>query len=333
MNASVVEDRSAWESFIAAHAPQSLFAGWEWGEVERKLGHTVYRLGWYDGQRLTAIATAIVVNGKRGRMLHLRHGPVMARWSAGSLSPVREDAVELGKRERCCVVRMSPLTLDPACPGLLTDAGMTPAPIHGMDAQRCLVLDLSPSEDAIMAGFRKSTRYDIRKGESSGITVSAGSDARMLPEFLSLYDVTAKRQGFLGHDGIPEEYEVFGQRGDCEIITAYRDGTPVSSAVILYYRDQGIYHHGASVPGGPPASPLVQWEAIRRAKGRGLARYNFWGISPSDKPDHPWHGLSLFKRGFGGTEIVYPSSYDLPLTPAYAVIRTLETIRKRTKGY
>jgi lipid II:glycine glycyltransferase (peptidoglycan interpeptide bridge formation enzyme) len=324
---------SEWEAFVGANAPQALFAGWPWGDVETRLGHRVHRLAWDRNGSIAAVASAIVVSGKRGRILHLRHGPVMSSWKPDAFAAVLADCAALARKEGCSAVRMSPLTLDPQARELMAGNHLLEAPIHGMDAQRCLVLDLSKSETELLSGFRKSTRYDIRKGESAGVTVETTTGEDGLRAFLDLYDDTARRQGFVGHEGIPEEYSVYGKLGMAEIITASLGGKPVSSALILYYQDQGIYHHGASVTGGPPASALVQWTAIRHAKAKGMRWYNFWGIAPEEKPGHPWRGLSLFKRGFGGTELVYPCSYDLPLTPAYYVIRTLEWLRKRTKGY
>jgi lipid II:glycine glycyltransferase (peptidoglycan interpeptide bridge formation enzyme) len=151
--------------------------------------------------------------------------------------------------------------------------------------------------------------------------------------FTSLYDATAARQGFIEHTGINEEVKEFGKIGDVEIITAFLGNTPSASAIILYYQNQGIYHHGASLSEGIPTSPLLQWEAIKRAKERHLSQYNFWGVAPPDKPKHPWNGLSRFKRGFGGIEKEFSASYDIPITFKYHGMHLLEIWRKYKKGY
>jgi len=47
------------------------------------------------------------------------------------------------------------------------------------------------------------------------------------------------------------------------------------------------------------APHLLQWAAIKITKQLGYKYYDFWGIAPSDQPNHPWSGISRFKRGLG----------------------------------
>jgi lipid II:glycine glycyltransferase (peptidoglycan interpeptide bridge formation enzyme) len=78
---------------------------------------------------------------------------------------------------------------------------------------------------------------------------------------------------------------------------------------------------------------LLQWEAIKEAKKRDKSIYNFWGIAPDTKRRHPWQGLSLFKKGFGGRLVEYLHAKDLPLSPLYFATYCYETLRKWKKGY
>jgi len=82
-----------------------------------------------------------------------------------------------------------------------------------------------------------------------------------------------------------------------------------------------------------PASYVVQWRSILEARKRGINLYNFYGIAPDDKPNHPWRGITLFKKGFGGREINYIHAHDLPVSPMYLVPRTIEAIRTKMRGY
>ena len=67
---------------------------------------------------------------------------------------------------------------------------------------------------------------------------------------------------------------------------------------------------------------------IQEAKKRGCTLYNFWGVSPDNKPKHPWAGLSLFKKGFGGFEETYLHAQDKPLTKKYWLNYIIETVRR-----
>jgi lipid II:glycine glycyltransferase (peptidoglycan interpeptide bridge formation enzyme) len=64
-----------------------------------------------------------------------------------------------------------------------------------------------------------------------------------------------------------------------------------------------------------------------------MARYNFWGIAPEGKKNHPWNGLTGFKKGFGGEAHEYLHAQDLPCSPLYILPKTIETIRRIKKGY
>ena len=103
--------------------------------------------------------------------------------------------------------------------------------------------------------------------------------------------------------------------------------------MIIFHSKRGFYHQGASLPSKAPVSYLLQWEAIKEAKRRGCERYNFWGIVPDTKENanHPWKGLSLFKKGFGGYEKDYLKTKDYPLSFRYWLVYVFEKIRKRKR--
>jgi len=76
MKMKLLEDNIVWENFVFSHAPRSLFQSWFWGEVQKKLGATVWRMGFYDNDTLIGIAQIIKVIARRGTFLHVRHGPI-----------------------------------------------------------------------------------------------------------------------------------------------------------------------------------------------------------------------------------------------------------------
>ena len=195
------------------------------------------------------------------------------------------------------------------------------------------MLDLGPSEDAILAGMRKTVRYEIRHAEKDGIEVFSTTNPEYLKEFFALYAQTSTRQGFVPHTGIREEFEVFTKKHQAVLYLGKAGGQTLSAAIILYYGNQAIYHHGASVPSKLPVSSVIQWEAIREAKKRGMNVYNFWGIAPENSLKHPWRGITLFKKGFGGREINYIHAQDLAISPMYVLPRTVELVRRISRGY
>lgn len=330
----VFTDRKRYDAFVAERAPQAFFQDWQWGVVQERMGSPVMRFGYYRGTTLAATAACAVVRARRGNYLHVRHGPVVDMGDTTLFADVTGHLRGIAKTHACSYIRISPLVPDTADNALtLKTFGYVPSAIHAMDAERCWVLDIAPTEETIMAGMRKTTRYEIRRAPKVGVTVTQSTATGDMGTFLSLYAKTAARQGFVGHHGIAEEFETYASSGQAALFFGEHEGTILSAALIVFTATQAIYRHGASVPSNIPASYLVQWEAIREAKRRGIGTYNFWGIAPDDNPRHPWKGLTLFKKGFGGSEVSYLHAHDLPVSSGYALSRGIDTVRRVLKGY
>ncbi|MBI5019397.1 peptidoglycan bridge formation glycyltransferase FemA/FemB family protein [Candidatus Gottesmanbacteria bacterium] len=330
----IVESPAIWEWFVLQHSPQALFQSWMWGEVQKKSKAQVYRFGFYLGDKLTGVAQAVLVKARRGSFLHVRHGPILEQGNIAAWKQVVALLTGEAKKLGCLFVRISPLL--PATDEtntLFRSIRAIPAAIHRMDGEYCWVLDLDKTEDELLSGMRKTIRYEIRKGQKDGVEVFSTTDQKYLKDFFTLYEKTSTRQGFVPHTGIREEFEVFAKAKQAMLYIGKFEKQTTAAAIILYYGNQAIYHHGASVQSKVPASPVVQWEAMLDAKKRGMKVYNFWGIAPENSPNHPWRGITLFKKGFGGREITYSHAQDIPVSIFYLIPRAIETVRRLMKGY
>lgn len=329
-----VENQKEWDEFVLKYSPGALFQSWAWGEVQKKEGMTPMRMGMYNDKNIVGVAQIVMVRARRGTFLHVRHGPVLAKYTKPMLAAFITELAVMARREKAWFIRMNPLLAnDEKSKSLLMAVGGKPAAIHAMDAELCWVLDLAPSEDELLAAMRKTTRYEIKRGQKMGVEVTVSDKADDLPAFFSLYEKTAARHKFVGHKGIEDEFQVFAPAGLALLYVARFEGTVLASAMVEFWGGQAMYRHGASVPSKVPGSYLLQWEAIREAKKRGMLVYNFWGIAPEDNLNHPWRGISLFKIGFGGRKVEYIHAHDIPLSPLYAVPRAIEQVRKWRKGY
>lgn len=335
-----MKEKREWDLFLLRVAPGALFQSWQWGDVELAVGEKMWRFGIYEKDHLAGIFQVARIGARRGTFLHVRHGPVLPEFDGAVFAAFTDFIADLAKRQHAWFVRISPL-IDPTVSHEehLKSLGYQRAPIHAMDGERCWVLDLAKSDEELLAAMRKTTRYEIRHAQRLGVTVRQSSDRKDLPAFLKLYAQTASRHEFVPHQGIAEEFTIFGKNNSTRLFLGYYEKQLVAGAMILFYGNQAIYHHGASrsgvLPAGRqvPASSLVQWEAIKEAKRRGMGQYNFWGIAPEDAPNHPWQGLTLFKKGFGGEERQTIHAHDLPVSPFYRIPRAIETYRRWRKGY
>jgi lipid II:glycine glycyltransferase (peptidoglycan interpeptide bridge formation enzyme) len=329
-----VEQKEVWDEFVLTAAPGALFQTWDWGEVINKTGSPLWRIGAFDGTRIVGAMQITRVDARRGSFLHVRHGPVFA---SSSPSFMREATVFLSqhaRKEGVWFVRVSPqIAATPEHDDLLRQLSYRPAPIHAMDAEQCWVLDLSATEEELLSHMRKTTRYEIRQAQKLGVNVKVSKDAKDVSAFLGLYGKTATRHGFIPHKGLKEEFLVFNKQNKAQLFLGYYEGALVSGAIVLFVGSQAIYHHGASILSKAPVSALVQWSAIVEAKKRGMKVYNFWGIAPEDKKNHPWRGITLFKKGFGGREVNFLHAQDLPVSPLYFVSFLVEYVRRLVRGY
>jgi peptidoglycan pentaglycine glycine transferase (the first glycine) len=168
------------------------------------------------------------------------------------------------------------------------------------------------------------------------VEITMSADPADIEKFWPVYQATVERQHFtpFGKEGLKKELELFAKDGEVAFFFGTYQGEIIAAAIIIFYNGQAFYHHSGSIQRSKEinASYLLQWRVIQEAKRRGCTLYNFWGISPDDKPAHPWAGLSLFKKGFGGFAEEYLHAQDKPLSAKYALNYVIETGRRIKRG-
>lgn len=342
MDVRPVAQKKDWDEFVAAAQPRTFLHSWSWGEFHVRQKQVIYRFGVYDGEVLLAVALFIKVSARRGTFLLCPHGPVISLSHAGS--PLVGEIVKVltgfmkpfARSEQCDFIRLCPLLMDSLDNRAhFTRLGYRQAPIH-MHPELSWMLDITPSTEELMANLRKTTRYGIRKAEKDGVTIETSENPEDVERFYKVYEDTVDRQHFtpFSRNYLRAEFETFIADKEVSWFFAVYNGETISAAMIVFSGSSGFYHHGASIQryAKIPASYLLQWRAIGEAKKRGCKLYNFWGVSPEDKPNHPWAGLSLFKKGFGGFPEAYVPAQDLPLTKKYWLNFVVEKVRKIKRG-
>ena len=181
--------------------------------------------------------------------------------------------------------------------------------------------------------MRKTTRYEIRKGESLGISVTTTTDVKQIRQFYDFQVETAKRQKFVpfSYAFFKEQFSVFFENNYAMLYTATLDNKILAQAFIIFYNTEAVYHYGIGTLEGRkyPGASLIQWEAIKEAKKRGMGYYNFWGVAPESDKTHRFYTISIFKRGFGGEDTKYLRAQDLIMNkPLYAVNFGIEKMRR-----
>lgn len=349
MDIREINNKDEWEIFLSKCSEKTFLHSWGWGEFNVKMGSKIWRLGAYSDNNLIATALIFKVSARRGTFLFIPHGPVFL----GELpTKDKRDILELLliylsdiiKEEKASFVRISPiLSKNEVNDAIFIDLGFRKAPIH-MHPEVTWELDLTPSEDKILAGMRKTTRYLIKQAEKNpDIEIVKSTNPDDLKLFWPVYLKTAKRHHFtvFSERYLRAEMESFLDNNNIVIFLGKYKGEVISAAIFVIWQNMCFYHHSGSLTkfNKIPASYLLQWNAIKEAKNRGCKIYNFWGIAPDIKIDqdvkrskHPWAGLSLFKMGFGGYRKDYISTQDLIVSKKYWINYWIEKIRKIKRG-
>ena len=330
-----ITEKSEWERLHAAIAPHSFLHTWNWGVFREKSGETAYRVAVFDGEECLGIAQFIVVSARRGTFLLCPHGPLFS-CEIHRRKEVMDLFVAYGRRKAvehsCASIRICPLLeRTPEHEALFHELGFRRAPTF-VHPELTWILDIQSSPEELLAGMRKTTRYEIRKAEKLGVTIESSADRESIDRFYRIYQETTDRQHFVpfSRDYISREHEAFSPDNRIRFFFARYLDQDIATAVIVFTDDSAFYHHGASSKAFAkiPASHLLLWQVILEARSRGCALMNFYGIAPENEPKHPWAGLSLFKKGFGGGAHEYVSTQDLILRPAYWITYSIEALRR-----
>ena len=215
--------------------------------------------------------------------------------------------------------------------------------------QNTIIVDLTSSEEEMLARMKPKTRYNIRLAEKKGVSVRVGTldDLTML---YKMYAETSVRDGFVIRDEIyymtvwklfMSNIQTFklSNLPTCEPLIAEVDGEPVAAIFLFMFAGRAYYVYGMSRNLYREKMPayLLQWEAMKIARANGCAAYDLWGAPDVfDESDSMW-GVYRFKEGLGGDVIRTLGAYDFAPSKLWyklyteIVPRVLDVMRARGK--
>jgi peptidoglycan pentaglycine glycine transferase (the first glycine) len=276
----------------------SILQSWAWGEFNQALGHKIYRFS-DDNFAALAIETALPFGKK---FLYCPRGPL------GETKEALSDLKRLDADRNLIFARVEPHV----APNL-SRAVKDIQPLNNW------MLGLEKNEVELLAGMKPKTRYNINLAQRKGVTVRVGEQKDLL-EVWKLFLETATRNKIRLH---PQNY--YFKMWDhlnpdyLKVLLAEYQGKPLAGMIITMFGDTATYlHGGTSLQMKEAMAPyMLHWEAIRLAKDAGMKNYDFGGVAPHNEERHAWAGITRFKKGFGGFEVVYPGSFDLIYSPLW----------------
>jgi len=317
-------NETLWDAFVEGHPfshPLQLSA---WGRFKEAFGWESQRLGLFAGDQLAAGAQLLYRNlpGVPLKLAYIPKGPLVAWDDADQRSRLFAAIHRTARGRGALMLRIEPELPDtPAHRQRLAELGFSPAP-HAIQPQTTVWIDLTPSEEEILARMKQKWRYNIRLAGRKGVVVREG-DADDVGRFVDLMQVTGQRKDFGVHE--PAYYRAFWQlfapTGHAVLFVAEFEEEMLAGIMVAQLGDKAYYFYGASGNKRRNLMPshLLQWQAMRWARARGCTGYDMWGapdevgLNPDagipDPPVGMW-GVWRFKRGFGGEIVRYAGAWD-----------------------
>lgn len=307
---------------------QHVLQSWQWGTFKAKYGWSAEHIVWQVSEN-TLGAAQVLTRTVRLPFLPVRFsisycpkGPLLD-WDN---EPVREqilaDLETLCSRNGSIFIKIDPnISIESDIPGALPvffkTRGWRPSD-EQIQFRNTLLVDLSPSENELLANMKQKTRYNIRLADRKGVSVRSG-DLSDLDLLYTMYAETALRDGFAirHHEYYQDAWGSFIQEGLAQPFIAEVGGEPVAAAILFHFAGTALYMYGMSRERHRKLMPtyLVQWEMIRWAKQHGCHTYDFWGAPDNAEPENPMWGVYRFKVGFNPVPLNTPGAIDYTVRP------------------
>ena len=333
-----MDDFNKKDIFIQQNSPDGGFLQSEqWRKFQEAVGRRTFNIS-SDGFYASIIEHRLPIVGK---YFYVPRGPIISCNMEHETCNMEFDKLtSLAKKEKAGWIRMDVNYEN-------SKYKIVKAP-HDMQPRELFVIDITKSEEELLADMKSKTRYNIKVAQKHNVKIividkSQADSQKYLENFLELVKVTAKRDGITPH---PESYyrQMFETipPENLKLYVAEYDGKIIAANIVIYYGSTATYLHGASDNEyrNVMAPYLLQWQAILDAKKSGLEKYDFGGVCSgptalendlkrSDRYN-AWSGITKFKTGFSPETkpVEFPGSYDIVINPfKYYLYRLLQKFK------
>jgi len=341
--------REEWNRFVLQHSG-SFLQSWEWGEFQEKFGRRVFRLADFE-QNWTAQCVEMKMPIINRRYWYAPKGPIFANCKSPIANREFNEFIdkisEVAQKEGVMFFRIGPEWEIANREALIAYKNQLETlgfrQLHyDIEPSQTLILNLTRSEDELLAQMHEKWRYNIRLAQKKGVQIKIikNTDADFEKYFKEFYKLVNqgtsvrkeikhhKKEYYCGQLEIPD--------GDLKIslFIAEYENQVIAANIVAIFGKRATYLHGATSDEHREvmAPHLMQWEQIRYVKNQGCNEYDFWGIVNEhtlDKRGKSWEGFTRFKKGFGGREINYVGYWDWALDKRwYYLYRIIQKIRR-----
>jgi lipid II:glycine glycyltransferase (peptidoglycan interpeptide bridge formation enzyme) len=306
-------DVPGWDEYVAAHESGHHAQSTSWARFQATRGWLPIRLAAREGEQMVGVAQ--VLHHRRwftGTLGYLDHGPLVDEHRPGLVAAMVEGL------QRFADSRLRMLLVQPATDRFAIE--MSTAGFSGADPRirsPCtLQIDLSRSEEELLAGMKRTTRANVRRGLRSGLEVRTATSADVAA-FHDLLLKTAQRQHFT-----PNSQAFFAgllreMPNESMLLLAEDSSGPVAGICLVGFGSRVVCKRAAwsGESGSLRPNELLHWSGMLWAKDAGYRFYDFDGIDPhvartlasgGSIRGNAVESVTRFKLGFGGDVLVAP---------------------------
>lgn len=330
-----VDSAEKWHTIlkeVPRNLPISPLQTWAWGSIKARWGWSMHPTVWETKGEPHAAALILKRNIPRSPfcILYVPKGPALDYANRQLRHALLIRLQQIARNDRAIFIKIDPdvrvaTGADELQHDAVGDVWRSELELAGwqfsddqIQFRNTVLIDLTRSEEDLLAAMKSKTRYNIRLAGRKGVTVRVGTPADF--ELIAqMYTETSERNAF----GIrPKSYyldvwRTFYTANMLYPLIAEYDGQALAAVMLVHYDELALYMYGASTNHERQRMPtyLLQWEAIRWAKAQGCTIYDMWGAPDKfDENDRLW-GVWKFKRGFNGTVAHHLGAWDFPAYP------------------
>jgi peptidoglycan pentaglycine glycine transferase (the first glycine) len=332
---------SLWNAALLCLPDSHVLQSWEWGQVKSIHNWMPTRLLWEQDEYPVAAAQVLrrPLPYTPWGVMYVPKGPALDYSNSRLLDRVLDDLERFAHRQRAIFLKIDPDTNSTNVVTTLASRGWRYSN-EQIQFRNTALLDLSPTQDALLEAMKSKTRYNIRLGQRKGVTVSTASVAD-IPLFYRLYAETGQRDGFLIRPlaYYQDAWRTFIQAGMAQMFLASVQDRTVAGLILFRFGDKVWFMYGASTNEHRSWMPnyVLQWHTICWAKSVGCTGYDMWGAPDMLDENDPLWGVWRFKQGLGARYTPHIGAYDYPASRLlywmYTILipRYLGLLRRRHK--
>lgn len=308
----------------------------KWEKYEKSEGNETC---WLDGEGYHALA--VVKNTPLGKYLFVPYGPAVKelRYMETALLALKS----LAQDKEAMFVRIEPtwVLVDKKSGSSEVEDGLTVDFLrkmkckksHDIDPAHTWVVDLGLSEEELLAQNERDRVRHWRNHEKRGVTIRKTKEPEEIKVLAELLARLGEARKFTPQDLMHLQRQL--EAGFGTLYIAEYEGKAIAATLVDDYDGVRFVMHAAADDEYRKvrAGTTLALEAMMDFKREGGKWFDFWGITTSQNPQHPWYGFTQYKKSFGGKQVDYAGTWDMVVRPvryqAYRAVRAVNrTLRK-----